>query len=127
MRSLQDQVAFRGTSGQVVGQLAGGGQRLLDENVLAGLERLRRQGIVRVNRRRDDHQFYRGVGEHPLDVGGCAHRWLATSVGLQPLPIEIADPMDLRVRVVSEDPQQIRPPVAETDHGDADGARRRIQ
>src|ERR671930_277368 len=52
----------------VVGVRAGGGQRLLDQDVLAGLEGLLADLVVGHRRRRDDDRVDVGIGEHLLEL-----------------------------------------------------------
>ena len=90
--------------------------RLLDEDVLAGLERLLREREVRRHRRRDHDRVERLVGEQVV----VALRRLARSGSARPsaqmLVVEVADPG--KVGEIVEVADEVRPPVVEADDAD---------
>ena len=66
----QDLARALGRGRDLLGVGDGLRQRLLDEAVLAGLERLEREVGVGRHRRGDDHRVERVVGEQIVDVAG---------------------------------------------------------
>ena len=121
----QDPSLVSGERRKVVRKLAGGCERLLDEHVLARLERSSRKVVVSMYRRSDHHRFDARVVEHTLDARGHARRGDAPSMLRQTLSVEIADPADLGVGVLGDNTQQIWSPIPEADHCHADGRRDR--
>ena len=87
-------------------------RRLLDEHVLAGLERLLRELGVRGHGRRDDDRVERVVGEQIVEVGrrpaACGKRPRMRSSGAA---VRVADPA--RSASVVEVPREVGAPVAE--------------
>ena len=93
--------------------------RLLDEDVLPGLERLLRELVVGRNRRRDDDGVELGVGEHLLEAVRPA-RLRVPRLELLVLPVgRVAEPGELGE--VGEVPREVLPPLAQAGLADADG------
>ena len=65
----QRQVSARGTLDEIATFRARPRQRLLDQDVLAGIERPLREVVVAGDRRRQDDPVDRVVGEHRFEVG----------------------------------------------------------
>jgi len=113
------------TLGGEVDQLAGlrrvRGHGLLDEDVLAGLEGGPGEGMVRADRREDEHGVDVRVGEDLVVLGGDGHRRVAGLSLLEGLRPGVADPLDLRPRQFAVVAQEVGAPVAVADEGDAEG------
>ena len=65
---LDDQPARRRPIAQLAARLDGRPQRLLDQDVLSGLERLARRADVELVGDRDDHRLDVGIGQHGVIV-----------------------------------------------------------
>ena len=89
--------------------------RLLDEDVLAGLECLLGQRRVRGYRRGDNDGVELGIFEQILEASGCASSRVTLRLLLEQFRRRIADPAQLGQKI--EVSGQVRPPVAQT--GDA--------
>ena len=107
---------------QLVREHVRGSQRLLHERVLGSGEARRRELEVGEDRGRDYDGVHAGVPEHVLDAGRGAGGRVAPVEANQSLPIAIADPLDVHCGVVGEDAQQVRAPIAQADHADAERA-----
>src|SRR5579884_320579 len=90
--------------------------RLLDQHVLARLERLLRERVVRRHRRRDHDRVDAVVGEHLGEVVGRARLRVARGEALAQLRVEVAEPGQLGELVEVAD--EVRAPVPEPRHGD---------
>src|SRR5215207_6952178 len=95
-------------------------ERLLDEDVLAGLETPARQRSMRGHGRGDRDRVDSRVREQLLDVGGRAHAREARCHPLELLGEGVADPCELGFRERVEVAREVRTPVAEADDGDPD-------
>ena len=102
------------------------GERLFDEDVLAGGERFFGQSPVGRDRSRDANGID-GVIRHERSVVlRRADRGKALRDGGEPLRVEIGDGDDLRSRGLREGPDDVRPPVASSYDAHADGAIRHL-
>ncbi len=98
--------------------LGGGrGQRLLDEDVLAGLQCGRGQVVMRGHGRGDHHGVDAVIGDHLREVLRRADGGIAPFDRLERLGSQIADRDQLCVRDLVEVADEIRAPVAEPDDG----------
>ena len=95
-------------------------RRLLDEDVLAGLERALRELVVRRGGGGDDDRVQLRVGEHLVVVRGRPRPRIARPVALERVRRRVADPAQLGE--VGEVAGQVRAPVAEADQADPDGS-----
>jgi hypothetical protein len=91
-------------------------RRLLDEDVLARLQCLLRQRVMRRDRGREDDTVEVGVRENFGEVGRRARVRVAVGEPPAQVVIEIAEPGELAKLV--EVPREVRPPVTETDDRD---------
>ena len=112
----QDEVALGGERDELVHLGALHRRRLLDEDVLAGLERLLRERVVRRHGRRDHDRVELGVGQQLGEVARGPRARIARREGRALLLVEVADPGE-----VGEDVEvagEVRAPVAEPDQAD---------
>ena len=94
-------------------------RRLLDEDVLAGLERLLRELVVRWNGRRDDDGVELGVCEHLVERGGPPGLWVAAAE-LRLLALRrIGQPRELGQ--IGEVAREVLPPLTQAGLADAKG------
>ena len=120
MAGHQDAVRLDGQPDQSLGLVQGCGQRLLDENVLAGLERRRCQLGVRSDLRGDHDRLQLGVGENVTVVRRRAHLGVALRDLREPLGPAVAEELQ---RCLGEGVQvagEIRPPVPGAHYRDLD-------
>lgn len=120
----QHAARLRGELRELLGLGPASGERLLDEDVPAALERLAHPTVVGPGRRRDHHRFDRGIGDRLGGIYAEPHARIAATGRVEPRTIEVADPDDAAAVVVVEIADQVRAPVTRTDDGDADHARR---
>src|SRR4051812_33153340 len=73
---------------------------------------------MREHRCRDHHRVHRRVRQDVVVVACRPSAWVAARVAVEPLWVEVADVADLYVFQLEQRAQQVRPPVAETDHCD---------
>ena len=92
-------------------------RRLLDEHVLARLERLLRERVVGRHRRRDDDGVELVVGEQLVEVGRHPRLRMPCRELLPQLLRGVAEPRELGELVEVAD--EVLPPVAEADLADA--------
>ena len=97
----------------------GAGERLLDENVLPGGERLLGELAVGSDRSRDAHRVDRAIVEELVMGGRRAHRREALAYGLEPLLGEIRDRDRLGPGHLAQVADEVRSPVTRTDDSDA--------
>ena len=90
-------------------------RRLLDEDVLAGLERRFGERIVRRHRRRDDDRLDVG-GDHLRELAGHARVRVAVRELFPQRFARVADPRE--VGLVVEDTREVPAPVAQPDLSD---------
>ena len=108
--------ALLGELAQLLHLDAAHGRRLLDEDVLAGLEDALGELVVRRHRRCNHDRFDCIVGEHVVEVGGDTSVWVSLLEGAPLLPVRVAEPRQLRELV--EVPDEILAPVAEAHLGE---------
>ncbi len=99
-------------------------ERLLDEDVLSGRERGGCELVVARDGGRDRDRVDRRVLEHLVVRLDAADVGEALADGLEPLGPLVAQQLHVRAGRVAEVPDEVRPPVAEADDGDAN--RRRL-
>ena len=117
----EHEVALLGERDELVDLGRGHRGRLLDEHVLAGLERGLRELVVGRDRRRDDDGVELRVGEHLLEVVGPARLRIARRGTPSCLPVRrIAEPGELGE--VGEVPREVLPPLAQARLADADAS-----
>jgi hypothetical protein len=114
----QHEVALGGQRHELVHLRALHRRRLLDEHVLARLERLLRERIVSRNRRRDHDGFELGVGEQLPEVRRHTGAGVARGELVAQALVEVTEPGE--VREGFEVAGQVRAPVAEPDEPDLD-------
>ncbi len=96
------------------------GDRLLDDDVLAGLEGLLGERVVRGHRGRDDHGVERLVTEQLVEIVGH-HGVGEEAAGFGPVGLlEVAAVGELGIGQAVEVARQVRAPVAQTHHAHAD-------
>ena len=115
----QHEVALLGERDELVHLGAAHRRRLLDEDVLARLERLLRERVVRRHRRRDDDRLELGVGEQLVERAGRRARWGSAARTARAAPprrrrssARSASSSTLRTRFA---PQAPRPDLADAD------------
>lgn len=102
-----------------------GGQRLLDQYVLAGAQRGEGDVEVGAGRGGDSHGPYRVVGEDLRQVVGGADGGVAAEYRAGAVEVEVTEPAQPVRRAGHEVADQIGAPVAGADDGYADGLVRR--
>jgi hypothetical protein len=98
------------------------GERLLDEAVLARAQDGLGELGVRRHRRGQDDRVEAGVGEQLAQVRGPARRRHEGAGALERGRRAVAQPCDLAARDRGEVPGEVRAPVAEARHADANRA-----
>ena len=121
----EDPVHARGEGAELLGLRRIGCDRLLDEHVLAGLERALHQCVVRARRRRDHHGVDPAVGHHGVGRGVEADVGEPRPDLVEPSRVGVDHPDDLARPVVVKVADEVRPPLPGTDDGDADHRRSR--
>ena len=96
--------------------LQAGGERLLDEDVLAGVDGSQAQVEVGARWCGDGDDVDLGVGEHDLDILGGADQPVAADRPPGPLLVDVAHPPQVDAIVADEVAHQVRSPVAGADH-----------
>ena len=91
-------------------------RRLLDQHVLAGLERALGQLVVRGRGRGDDDRVELVVGQHLVEVRRRPRARIAGGEALERVGRGVAEPA--QVGEVVEVPREVRAPVAEAGEGD---------
>ncbi len=112
-------VIGRGDSALGVG--GGGGERLLDEAVLARLGDGDRELSVRGHRRGEHDRVELLVGEEIVERAGGARGWKRALEPCARVRRGVAQPAQLAARDRGEVAREVRAPVAEPDDADADG------
>jgi hypothetical protein len=97
------------------------GERLLDERVLARLERGARELEVGPDRGRDDDRLHLRVGQNVREAGRLADPRVAACDAVERLAPRVADKRELGGRRLVEVADEVRAPVAEADDRDPDG------
>src|SRR5439155_16762307 len=116
----QDEAFGLGQRSQLEHLIGCRSERLLDENMLSGLERRLRERVVRRNRRRDRNRVYRSVRKDLFEACRPGNARIARRQHLQHVWPKIAETAELELLRIGEVPNEIRAPVPETDHADAD-------
>ena len=114
----EDAVARAGERDELLHLLAAHRGRLLDEDVLARLERLLGEGVVRRHRRRDRDRVDRVVCERFGERAGDVRLWVAGCVLGLPRLVRIDDPGELGE--LPDDPHDVLAPATDARVGDAD-------
>ena len=122
MPGHDDEIPFGGGVHQLDALLGGRGERLLDEDVLAGLERGEPERVVGADRRRDRDGVDRLVGEDLVELLAGADAREAPAHQLEAVRVAVADRRDLRALELEEVANEVRAPVTEPDDCDADGS-----
>ena len=103
-----------------LGRVGGvGGDRLLDEHVLALLERLLDELVVGDRRRGHHHRVHVVRLQDLRRVLGRAHAGVTRAHVLEPARCGVGDPGHLAVQAVVEVAQEVGAPVARADDGDS--------
>ena len=97
------------------------GERLLDQNVLAGFQRGAHQIEVGGGGGCDRHGGDGGISEHLLIAGRRLDGRVAAENGPRPLLVEIAQPLELKRGGGDSSPDEVWPPVSGADHSEPDG------
>ncbi len=116
MPGHQDAVPLGGERHELVHLDGAHRGRLLDQHVLARLERALRERVVRGHRSGDDDGVDRVVGEHLVEVAGDPGARIARGEAVAQLRVEIDEPGE--VGEVVEVADEVRAPVAEAGHRD---------
>ncbi len=87
----------RGAIAQLAARLDGRAQRLLDQDVLAGLERLQRRGHVELVGDGDDHRLDLRVGQHGVVIAIGHLRLMDGGHPLAQVVGEVADRVELGI------------------------------
>ena len=106
-----------GEGDELLHLLAAHRRRLLDEDVLARLERLLRELVVGRHRGRDDDGVDLLVRQQVGERGRRARLRVARAELGQPLRVGVADPRELGE--LADDPDDVLPPAADARMGDA--------
>ncbi len=83
--------------------LAGAGERLLDEGVLACLQALQREPVVRVDRGGEDDGIELRILQKIVEARGCVDAGMPAGEVIQPLLVEVADAAQVDALHVDQD------------------------
>ena len=119
----EDQVVAICHLGQLEDVLAGRGERLLHEDMLAGLEGGPCERVVRRNGRRDRNGVDVSVAKDVFVPGRASDAGVAPGDGIERFLPHVAGPGELEHRRLGEVPNEVRAPVAEAHDCDPDGRR----
>ena len=120
MAGHQHQVELLGERDQLGGLVGGAGQRLLDQHVLAGLERAADQVVVGVRRGGDRHRFDPRVGERRVEVALDPDAGMAAAEVFGAAFVLLAEPHQAELRALDDVADDVRSPVAVADDHGAD-------
>jgi hypothetical protein len=121
MAGHQHQVPIGGELDQLEALAARGRERLLDEDVLTGLERAPGEGVMAGHGGRDRHRLQRLVRQELVVALVAPDAREAPSEQLQPLGVVVVDADEVGAVELVQVPGELRAPVAEADDGAADG------
>ena len=117
MPGHEDEVVLLRQRDELLHLLAAHRRRLLDEHVLARLERLLRERVVRGHGSRDHDRVDRVVGEQVLEGAGDAGLRVARRVLRLQLLVGVADPRE--VGELADDSRDVPSPAPDARVGDA--------
>ena len=92
-------------------------ERLLHERMLARFKTAARQLIVGEHRGREENSVQVLVREDLIEILRELHARVAPAKPLEPRDIGVTDPPHHHIGPLDQDPEQVRSPVAESDHG----------
>ncbi len=121
MAGEKHEATIMGEAGELARLLYRGRKRLFDERVLTGREGRHAEPMVRGDRRRDDDRIDRRIIQDLPEIYCRANAGIAAAHAFGELRARVAHERYLGVLRLDEIADEVRAPIAETDHRDLYG------